>query len=207
MRNFARTIARHSLITGALAAAAIALPLPAAAQASEPFLGQIACFPYNFVPRGWAPLEGQILSIAQNTALFSLLGTMYGGNGQTTFALPDMRGRVMISSGQGPGLSFKNVGEMSGTETNTLTTANLPAHQHMVAPAASNSDATSVSPTGLVPAAKSRTPLYTDGANSPTTMAATPTSVVGGNQPTNNMQPYLVMTCAIAMEGVYPSRN
>ncbi|WP_229414248.1 phage tail protein [Zemynaea arenosa] len=209
MRFFAHTVARrfalHSMIAGALAAAS-AVPLPAAAQA-EPFIGQISCFPYNFVPRGWAALNGQLLSIAQNTALFALIGTTYGGNGQTTFALPDMRGRVMLSSGQGPGLAPRTIGEMSGTENTTITTANMPAHQHMVAPAASNSDATSISPAGLVPAAKSRTPLYTDAANSPTTMAATPSSIVGGSQPVSNMPPYLVMTCAIALEGIFPSRD
>ena len=101
---------------------------------SEPFLGQIILVPYNFAPRGWAFCNGQILPIAQNTALFSLLGTTYGGNGQTTFALPDLRGRVAISSGQGPGLSNYDLGQVGGTETETLTINQMPMHAHPSAP-------------------------------------------------------------------------
>src|SRR5215475_4971153 len=99
---------------------------------SEPFLGQIMLVPYNFAPRGWAFCNGQLLSISQNTALFSLLGTTYGGNGQTTFALPDLRGRVPLSSGQGPGLSNYNLGQSGGQETVTLTGNQMPAHQHAI---------------------------------------------------------------------------
>src|SRR4029450_14155051 len=99
---------------------------------SEPFIGMIILVPYNFAPRGWAFCNGQILSIAQNTALFSLLGTTYGGNGQTTFALPDLRGRVAISGGQGPGLSNYTIGEQAGTETITLLTTQMAAHTHTV---------------------------------------------------------------------------
>src|SRR3954468_23228168 len=99
---------------------------------SEPFLGEIRMFGGNFAPRGWAFCNGQILSIAQNTALFSLLGTTYGGNGQTTFGLPDLRGRVAVSAGQGPGLSNYSLGELAGSESVTLTSANMPAHNHSV---------------------------------------------------------------------------
>src|SRR5207247_7482556 len=99
---------------------------------SQPFIGMIALFPYNFAPRGWAFCYGQILSIAQNTALFSLLGTTFGGNGQTTFALPDLQGRVPIGAGQGPGLAGFTLGQVGGTETATLVTNNLPAHTHVI---------------------------------------------------------------------------
>ncbi len=110
----------------------------------EPFLGQIELFPYTFAPRGWAFCNGQILSIAQNTALFSLLGTTYGGNGQTTFALPDLRGRAAVHAGQGPGLSNYTLGESSGTETVTLTQAEMPQHTHFQP--ASNAEQTSIPP-------------------------------------------------------------
>ena len=179
--------------------------LPAAAQ-SEPLLGQIMCGAFNFAPRGWAELNGQILSISQNTALFSLLGTNYGGNGQNTFALPDMRGRTLLHAGQGPGLQDRSVGEVGGTEVITLTTANLPAHAHSYAPLGSNNDATSISPAGKVPAAKARTTLYADPANLVAEAPVT-TGFAGGGQPVNNMQPFLVMKCFIAMEGVFPSRD
>src|SRR5438132_384897 len=106
---------------------------------SEPFLGEIRMFCGNFNPRGWALCNGQLLSIAQNTALFSILGTTYGGNGQTTFALPDLRGRVPVHPGQGPGLSMYNLGENGGAESVTLTAAQMPAHQHTVTPACGNS--------------------------------------------------------------------
>src|SRR5580765_2224056 len=126
--------------TGCAAAAALSLMSlhgVASAQASDPFLGQIMCAGFNFAPRGWAELNGQLLPIAQNTALFSLLGTQYGGNGQTTFALPDMRGRV---------LTLRDQGESGGTETVTLTNGQLPVHTHTVTPQGSPADATLVAP-------------------------------------------------------------
>jgi microcystin-dependent protein len=164
------------------------------------------CAGFNFAPRGWAELNGQILSIAQNTALFSLLGTTYGGNGQTTFALPDMRGRALLLRGQGAGLSNRDLGETGGIEANTLTVPQMPPHDHTVAPAASNNDATAVSPVGKAPATKARTTLYAD-ATLNTTMAPTTTSVAGAGQPVQNMQPYLTVNCFIALEGIFPSRN
>ena len=113
----------------------------ASAQASDPFIGQIMCAGFNFAPRGWAELNGQLLPIAQNTALFALLGTQYGGNGQTTFALPDMRGRVLMHAGQGPGLTLRDQGESAGTEQVTLNSAQLPAHNHTVIPLGSSAEA------------------------------------------------------------------
>src|SRR5439155_16461480 len=117
---------------------------------SEPFLGEIRIFPYNFAPRGWALCSGQILPIAQNTALFSLLGTTYGGNGQTTFGLPDLRGRTPVGVGQGPGLSSIDLGEVSGTESVTLTQQNLAAHAHLAF--GNQGGATGTRPGGSVPA-------------------------------------------------------
>lgn len=197
------------LTQGLLATAVVAglggFATGASAQA-EPFLGQIMCAGFNFAPRGWAELNGQLLPIATNTALFSLLGTMYGGDGRTTFALPDMRGRVLLHAGQGPGLSNRDQGEVAGSETQTLTVSNLPPHTHQVAPLGSGADATAVSPAGAMPASKARTTLYT--ANGPALpMAATTSSATGSGNPFSNMQPYLVVRCFIALEGIFPSRN
>jgi microcystin-dependent protein len=169
---------------------------------SEPFLGEIRIFPYNFAPRGWAFCQGQILSIAQNTALFSLLGTTYGGNGQTTFALPDLRGRVAVSSGQGPGLSSYSLGEETGVESVTLISTEMPAHNHLVN--AANSDATDSAPVGNVPAV-----IPSGGYTATPTgqMLAGMVSPSGGNQPHTNIQPVLVLNFCIALQGIFPSRN
>jgi len=194
--------------TGCAAVAALSLMSfnrDASAQASDPYLGQIMCAAFNFAPLGWAELNGQVLSIAQNTDLFSLLGTQYGGNGSTTFALPDMRGRVLLHAGQGPGLTLRDQGESAGTERVTLNNAQLPAHTHTVTPQGSPSDATLVSPAQGVPATKSRTTLYAPG---PGTVAMSPvlTSPAGSNAPVPVMQPYVVIKCFIATEGIFPAR-
>lgn len=195
------TLRIRSALLGAIAA--LGLAQQAQAQA-EPFIGQIMCAGFNFAPRGWAALNGQLLPISSNVALFALLGTTYGGNGQTTFGLPDMRGRVMIHNGMGPGLTFRNLGEQGGTETNTLSQSQMPPHSHSVAPIASSADANSISPTGKAPATKARTTLYAD-ATPGNTMAPTQSSVAGGGQPVNNMQPFVTMNCFIATEGIFPS--
>jgi microcystin-dependent protein len=171
---------------------------------SEPFLGQIMLVPYNFAPRGWAFCNGQILPIAQNTALFSLLGTTYGGNGQTTFALPDLRGCVPISSGQGPGLSNYSLGERGGTETVTLTVNQMPTHNHLVNVNTDNGETGRIADTYL--SNSSETP-YNGSLASPGTMAPQMISNVGGNQPFEILQPYLTLNYCIALEGIFPSRN
>jgi microcystin-dependent protein len=176
-----------------------------AAAQSEPLLGQIMCAGFNFAPRGWALLDGQIMSIAQNTALFSLLGTTYGGNGQTTYALPDMRGRVIIHPGQGPGLSARSLGEIGGQENVTLNSTQLPAHNHTVTPLASAADATVISPLDAVPATKSRTTLYAP-APGTVAMSQVTTSITGSSSPVPVIQPYVGINCFIAIEGVFPSR-
>lgn len=168
----------------------------------EPFLGEIRIFGGNFAPHGWALCQGQVLPIAQNTALFSILGTTYGGNGTTTFALPDLRGRAAMGMGQGPGLSDRTLGETGGTESVTLINSQLPAHNHSHAVPATNEAATSSRPVGKVPAAGGAYADTSDG-----TMAADTTGISGGNQPHNNMQPFITMNYIIALQGIYPSRN
>jgi len=174
---------------------------------AEPFLGEIRIFAGNFAPTGWALCEGQLLPIAQNTALFSVLGTTYGGNGQTTFALPDLRGRVVVSFGQGPGLSPYQEGQMGGTETTTLTAAQMPSHSHSVG---ATETATTNDPKGAVPA-KYISPAagaHVYGAQSDgTAMNSAMIGASGGGQPVSTLQPYLVINYIIALQGIYPSRN
>lgn len=170
---------------------------------TEPFLGEIRLFPYNFAPRGWAFCQGQILPIAQNTALFSLLGTTYGGNGQTTFALPDLRGRVPNSSGQGPGLSSYTLGEQGGVETVSLIAQQMPTHNHTIA--VNNSGASTGRPSGAYPGQTSGNSY----APSPdgSTFAPQAVSNAGNSQPHENRPPYLTLNYCIALEGIFPSRN
>lgn len=176
----------------------------ASAQAADPFLGQLALVPYNFAPKGWALCNGQLLSISQNTALFALIGTTYGGNGTTTFALPDLRGRVPLSSGQGPGLSNFSLGQIGGAETQTLTVNQIPAHTHLLI--ADTSVGTSERPNGALPARNGAgVPHY--GTHPTGTMAAGATQSAGGNQPHENMQPYLTLNWIIALQGIFPSQN
>ncbi len=173
---------------------------------SDPFLGEIRLFPYNFAPRGWAFCNGQIMAISQNTALFSLLGTTYGGNGTTNFALPDLRSRLAVSSGQGPGLSNYTLGQQSGTETVTLLSAQMPTHVHTVSPAANDAPAGVTRPGGAVMARVS-TAIYASAGDGSTTMASSTTSSVGGNLPHSNIQPLLALNYCIALQGIFPSRN
>lgn len=172
---------------------------------SEPFLGQTIMVGFNFAPRGWALCNGQLQSIAQNTALFSLLGTTYGGDGQSTFALPDFRGRASIQFGQGPGLSSYELGQASGEETHTLITTEMPAHTHI---ANANQSANQTTPNGFLWGGDSTgaTALYTNGAPD-TTLNPRAIGISGGNQPHDNMQPYLVVNFCIALEGIFPSRS
>jgi microcystin-dependent protein len=168
---------------------------------SEPFLGEIILVPYNFSPRGYAFCNGQILPIAQNTALFSLLGTTFGGNGQTTFALPDLRGRCALSSGQGPGLASYDLGQVSGTENVTLIANQMPLHSHSVG--AVDDDPNSSLVTNHLLA---NTQTYSTGAANASLNANT-IGPAGGNQPHANLQPLLVLNYCIALEGIFPSRN
>jgi len=175
----------------------------ASAQA-EPFIGQIAVVAFNYAPQGWAKCEGQLMSIQQNSALFALLGTTYGGDGVSTFRLPDLRGRVPMGDGSGPGLTPRVLGEMSGSETNTLTIGQMPMHSHTVN--ASTVDGDQNLPTNSIPAnTKALDKEYTATAPN-TTMSPGMIGVSGGSQPVNNMQPYLTLTYIIATQGIWPSR-
>lgn len=172
---------------------------------SEPFIGEIRMFAGNFAPLGWAFCEGQLLLISENDALFQLIGTTYGGDGQTTFALPDLRGRIPIHMGQGAGLSNRSIGESSGTEAETLTVNQLPVHSHTFVGTSSTASATS--PVGAVVASPTAIDLYRPTAVPGAGLAPNALAVQGGSQPHENMQPYLCVSFIIALEGIYPTQN
>lgn len=176
---------------------------------AEPFIGEIKMFGGNFAPKFHAFCNGQLLSIASNTALFSILGTYYGGNGTSNFALPDLRGRFPIGQGDGPGLSSQVIGEMQGTPTVQLLSSNLPSHTHTLQ--ATTASASSATPGGNIWAVagsrRSTVNLYTAAAGTAPTMAAQALAVNGGNLPHNNQSPYLAISFIIALQGIYPSRN
>jgi microcystin-dependent protein len=168
---------------------------------SNPFIGEIRMVGFNFAPQGWAFCSGQLMSIAQNNALFALVGTTYGGDGQNTFGLPDLRGRVPIHQGQSPGTSNYQIGQQGGTETVTLISSQLPAHTHPVAAAAGGNDTNASS--GMP--ASGGPNLYATGAGTPPApMTVMPT---GGNQPHENMAPYVAISFVICLFGIFPSQN
>jgi len=168
---------------------------------AEPFIGEIRLFAGTFAPRGWAFCDGRLLQIAQNPALFSLLGTNYGGDGRVTFGLPDLRGRAASHQGHGPGLSRRHLGERIGDETVTLTPAQMPGHTHVVVGTAE--PAVTVDPAGARPAAP-REHAYSEEADA--SMAAGALANAGGGQSHENLQPYLVLNYIIAVQGLFPSR-
>jgi microcystin-dependent protein len=174
---------------------------------SEPFLGQILTVPYTFAPKSWAFCNGQLLPISQQTALFSLLGTFYGGNGVSNFALPNLQGSVPVhvggSSGQAPGLSLYDLGESGGEDMHVLTAGETPSHTHAVAPLASNDERTTDHPGNAYPTTGG---VYASTQNSNAPMGAQATSQVGG-QAHENKQPYLVLNYVIAMAGIFPART
>jgi microcystin-dependent protein len=173
---------------------------------AEPFIGEIRMFGFNFAPRNWAMCNGQIIPISQNTALFSLLGITYGGNGTTTYALPNLQGSAVINAGQGPGLTNRVLGEHSGVSTVTLTASQMPVHTHNSASTVTGNVGSPANATSAV--AKSlRQPvnLYSNTGAAAMNPAALP--MAGGGQPHNNLPPYLVVNFCIALFGVFPSRN
>jgi microcystin-dependent protein len=176
---------------------------------SEPFLGEIRMFAGNFAPRGWAFCDGQLLPISQNSALFSILGTAYGGNGISDFGLPDLRGRVPIHEGQGPGLNNRALGSKGGAENTIIGTENLPAHNHNLTLQGSSNTATDTAPAGKVPAnsGDTRRKLYADATNLTSMGAAGSISNTGGGQAMSNMQPYQTVNYIIALQGLFPSRT
>jgi microcystin-dependent protein len=172
---------------------------------SEPFLGEIRAFPYNFAPRNWASCDGQLLPISQNSGLFSLLGTTYGGNGVSNFALPDLRGRLPMHVGQGSGLTPRQLGESSGTESVTLLSSQIPNHTHALNASTGPGSLQSPANAYLATDATASVVNYSSGAN--TQMAGDAIGASGGSQPHDNMPPYLTFTFCIALQGVFPPRS
>ncbi len=186
-----------------LVALFLVFSIPIAARAQERYLGSIALVAFDFPPNGWATCDGQLLSISQNTALFSLLGTTYGGDGITTFALPDLRGRMPVGQGQGPGTSSYSMGQRGGTETETLTISQIPQHTHVPVGSASPANTGSVSGTYW---ATPRLLLYSSAAPS-VPMNSVAIGSTGANQPHDNQKPYLTINYIIALVGIFPSRS
>lgn len=173
--------------------------------AQEAMMGEIKMFAGNFAPRGWAMCNGQLLQISQNSALFSILGTTYGGDGRTTFALPDLRGRVAVHAGSGTGLIRKQLGQSAGEETVNITIKNLPSHSHTVKAVAEVGD--EGLPNGNLLASNSSANKSYSTLSANATMNKEMVENTGGNLPVNNMQPYLTVNYIICIEGIYPSRN
>jgi microcystin-dependent protein len=173
---------------------------------SSPFLGQLVLLGCNFAPKGYAFCDGQLLSISQNTALFALLGTFYGGDGKSNFALPNLQGMIPIGQGQGPGLSDRFIGETSGSEGVTLLNTEIPQHTHNVMVSAAPGNSTS--PSGGEPSriTGGSTPYAPAGSPLNQTMSANSLAVAGGSLPHNNLAPYQVLNWCIALQGVFPSR-
>ncbi|HKR65233.1 MAG TPA: tail fiber protein [Thermoanaerobaculia bacterium] len=173
---------------------------------ADPFVAEIRIFPFNFAPKGWAWCDGQLLPLSQNTALFSLLGTTYGGNGKSNFALPDLQGRAPMHPGQGPGLSLHDLGETGGSETVSLLESEIPSHSHGVS--TSVSDANVGIPDGQLWATGIGIGLFAAAnAGALTAMAPNALAPAGGDQPHNNLQPYLTFYFCIALQGVFPPRG
>jgi microcystin-dependent protein len=175
---------------------------------TDPFLAEIRMFAGNFAPTGWALCNGQLMSISQNTALFSLLGTTYGGDGRVTFGLPDLQGSAPMQQGQGPGLSQRYLGEMGGTPSVTLLASEMPVHTHTVAVTDDAGDTNSPAGATLAQAAQGRVAdrLYGDATSPNATLNVGAYSIAGSSQPHNNMPPYLTLTFIIALQGIFPQR-
>lgn len=216
---------RVNIVAAAIVAAMAVLWSPTAS-AQECFIGEVRMFAGNFAPRGWALAQGQLLPVAQNTALFSILGTTYGGDGRTTFALPDLRGRVAIGAGRGPGLTDRRIGQTGGAESTTLTAAQMPSHNHAAQTtsqttttlSASAAAANNTAPNGHVLGATRRNAeIYASdsapgaamaaGAAQSTTSSTTQIGNTGGGQPFDALQPYAVLNHIICLQGTYPSRS
>jgi microcystin-dependent protein len=197
-------MARLKIALPLLLTSVVLLGASTKASAQDHFIGEIRYVGFNFAPTGWALCDGQSLDIAQNEALFALLGTFYGGDGRTWFALPDMRGRVPVHQGQGPGLSFYDQGQEGGAERVTLSINQMPIHTHALG--ASGAEASATSPNGNILASKQRVPLYNatfpDIAMSPSAIG-----IAGGSQPFSIVQPFLGVNCIIALTGIFPSRE
>ena len=172
---------------------------------ADPFVAEIRIFPFNFAPKGWAFCDGQLLPLSQNTALFSLLGTTYGGDGKSTFGLPDLQGNAAIDAGQGPGLSLYDLGQTGGSETVTLLESEIPAHAHAMQ--ANTNPANLAAPSPARCFARSAPDAAYKTTNTTTPMSDQMLAPAGGDQPHNNMMPYLTLNFCLAMQGVFPPRT
>ena len=173
----------------------------------DPFVAEIRIFPFNFAPKGWAWCDGQLLPLSQNTALFSLLGTTYGGNGKSNFALPDLQGRAPMHPGQGPGLSLHDLGETGGSETVTLLESEIPSHSHGLMASPQPGEDNTPSPSEVM-ARSVGASLYQNVTNANVvSLSDQALAPAGGDQPHNNLQPYLTFYFCIALQGVYPPRT
>jgi microcystin-dependent protein len=172
---------------------------------ADPFVAEIRIFPFNFAPTGWAFCDGQLLPLSQNTALFSLLGTTYGGDGKTNFALPNLRGNAAMHPGQGPGLSLYDLGQTGGSETVTLLQSEIPVHTHPLLAGADPAELQAPAPNRSLTRSQPGF-AYTTGSPS-ATLAPQALAPTGGSLPHNNMQPYLTLTFCIALQGVFPPRS
>lgn len=172
---------------------------------SDAFVGEVRVFPFNFAPRGWAFCNGQLLPISQNTALFSLLGTFYGGDGKSTFALPDMQGNVAIGQGQGPGLSDYFLGQQSGVADVTLIITEIPLHTHGLM-ADQDAGPDNVAPANAALSTNANTAMYSDATSPLAQFAFQALPPAGGSLPHNNMAPFLTLNFCIAMQGIFPQR-
>ena len=170
---------------------------------ADPFVAEIRVFPFNFAPKGWAWCDGQLLPLSQNTALFSLLGTTYGGNGKSNFALPNLQGSVPMHPGQGPGLPLYDLGQVGGSETVTLLVSQIPSHTHALRVSTSDDAETNIPTNNALSRAKSN--IYSNN-TTVTPMAPEALALAGGSQPHNNMMPYLTFYFCIALQGVFPPR-
>jgi microcystin-dependent protein len=171
----------------------------------DPFVAEIRIFPFNFAPKGWAFCDGQILPLSQNTALFSLLGTTYGGDGKSNFALPNMQGNAPMHPGQGPGLSLHDLGETGGSETVSLLESEIPSHNHTLRGLTDLADQPVPSPNRSLARANAANFYFPNFTAAP--MSDQALAPAGGDQPHNNMQPYLTLNFCIALQGVYPPRT
>lgn len=171
---------------------------------ADQFVAEIRIFPFSFAPKGWAFCDGQLMAISQNTALFSLLGTFYGGDGKSNFALPNIQGCSVLHQGQGPGLSDYVIGQTSGSQTVTLIQSEMPAHSHNLM--ATTGGADDNTPESNV-FARPSTNVYAPGNSPVTAMAPLALAIAGGSLPHNNMQPYLTLNFCIALQGIFPPRS
>ena len=172
----------------------------------DPFVAEIRIFPFNFPPRGWAWCDGQLLPISQNTALFSLLGTTYGGNGKSNFALPDLQGRAPMHPGQGPGLSLHDLGETGGSDTTSLLESEIPAHAHALRAVTDPGNLNIPTPARSIARSQGSNAYKTTTLNI-TQFSSNALAPAGGDQPHNNLQPYLTFYFCIALQGVFPPRT